>query len=143
MSLTPRDSIGKKSRSRDWHICYLPKSDNTSPEALAALRCPFYTIPEPKDSVPAEFTERVKHLLGSQETGAPYTGYYARLNNALVLVSNIYGVWFEVHVQGNKFECFQLARSELGLKNDPLLGINFDLLKQSGIPTQPPTRAPS
>jgi len=55
-------------------------------------------IPKPKDSVPAKFTEKVQHLLGSQETGAPYTGYYARLNNALVLVSNIYGVWFEVHV---------------------------------------------
>ena len=108
MSLTPRDSKGK-AQSRDWYIHYLPKSDDTSPEALAVLKCPFNMIPKPKDSVPAEFTEKVQHLLGSQETGAPYTGYYARLNNALVSVSNIYGVWFKVHVQGNKFECFQLA----------------------------------
>ena len=65
---------------------------------MAVLKCPFNMIPEPKDSVPAEFTEKVKHLLGSQETRAPYTGYYVRLNNVLVLVSNIYGVWFEVCV---------------------------------------------
>jgi len=100
-------------------------------------------IPEPKDSVPTKFTEKVKHLLGSQETGAPYTGYYARLNNALVLVSNVYGVWFEVCVWGNKFKCFQLAWSKLGLKNHPLPGIDFELLERSGVPTQPPTQPPS
>jgi len=80
-------------------------------------------------------------LLSSQETGAPYTGYYARLNNALVSVSNIYGIWFEVCVQGNKFECFRLARNELGLKNHPLPGINFISLEQSGEPSQPPSCA--
>jgi len=83
----------------------------------------------------------MRHLLSSQETGAPYTGYYARLNNALVSVSNVYGVWFEVCIQGNKFECFQLARNELGLKNHPLLGINFIRLEQSGEPSQPPSHA--
>ena len=139
MSSTPRDSTGKKSRSRDWHICYLPKSDDISPDALSILKCPFNTIPEPKDSVPAEFTEKVQHLLGSQQTGVPYTGYYARLNNALVLVSNAYGVWFKVHLCENKFKYFRLAQSELGLKNHPLPGINFELLEQTGVPTQPPT----
>jgi len=108
---------------------------------LSNLKCPFDTIPKPRDSVPAEFTENVRHLLSSQETGAPYTGYYARLNNALVSVSNVYGIWFEVHVRGNKFECFRLARSELGLKNHPLPGINFISLEQSGEPTRPPSCA--
>ena len=68
-------------------------------------KSPFNTIPEPKDSVLAEFTEKVRHLQGRQN-GAPYTGYYAMLNNALVSVSNIYGIWFEVRLWGNKFECF-------------------------------------
>jgi len=95
-----------KSRSKDWCIRYLPKTNDTSPEALSNLKCPFDTVPKPKDSVPAEFTENVQHLLSSQETGAPYTGYYARLNGALVSVSNVYGIWFEVHVRENKFECF-------------------------------------
>jgi len=108
MTLTSRDAKGK-SRSKDWHIRYLPESDDTSPKALSNLKCLFNTIPEPKDSVPTEFTENIRHLLGSQETGAPYMGYYARLNNALVSVSNIYSVWFKVCVQENKFECFQLA----------------------------------
>jgi len=107
MTSTPRDVKGK-SRSKDWRIHYLPKSDDTSPKALSNLKCPFYTTPEPKDSVPTEFTENVQHLLGSQDTRAPYTGYYARLNNALVSVSNVYGI-FEVCVQENKFECFRLA----------------------------------
>ena len=72
-------------------------------------------------------------------------GYYARLNNALVSVSNIYSVWFKVRVQENKFECFQLAWNELGLKNHPLPGINFILLEQSREPTWPPscTEGPS
>ena len=108
MSSTPRDSTGKKSRSRDWRIRYLPENNNISSEALSILKCPFNTIPEPKDSVPAEFTEKVRHLQGGQ-AGAPYTGYYAVFDNALVSVSNIYGIWFEVRLRDNKFECFQLA----------------------------------
>jgi len=140
MTSTPRDMKGK-SRSKDWRIRYLPETDDISPEALSNLKCPFDTIPEPKDSVPAEFTKNVWHLLSSQETGAPYTGYYARLNNALVSVSNVYGIWFEVHIRGNKFECFRLAQTELGLKNHPLPSINFISLEQSGEPSRPPSRA--
>ena len=142
MSSTPREPTEKKTRSRDWRICYLLESEDTSPAALSVLKCPFNTIPEPKDSVPAEFTEKVRHLQGGQN-GAPYTGYYAMLNNALVSVSNVYGMWFEVCLWGNKFECFRLARTELGLKNHPLPGINFPQLEQSGVPTRPPTRPPS
>jgi len=134
MTLTPRDMKGK-SRSKDWHIRYLPETDDIAPEALGNLKCPFDTIPKPKDSVPAEFTENIGYLLSSQETGAPYTGYYARLNNILVSVSNVYGVWFEVCVRGNKFKCFQLAQNELGLKNHLLPGINFIPLEQSGEPS--------
>jgi len=130
-----------KSRSKDWRIRYLPETNDIAPEALSNLKCPFDTIPEPRDSVPAEFTENIRHLLSSQETGAPYTGYYARLNNALVSVSNVYGVWFEVRIQGNKFECFRLARNELRLKNHPLLGINFISLEQSGEPSRPLSHA--
>jgi len=140
MTSTPREVKGK-GRSKDWHICYLPETEDTSPEALSNLKCPFDTIPKPKDSVPAEFTENVWHLLSSQDTGAPYTGYYARLNGALVSVSNVYGIWFEVRIQGNKFECFRLAWNELRLKNHPLPGINFILLEQSGEPSWPPSRA--
>jgi len=134
-----------KGWSKDWRICYLPESDDISPEALSNLKCPFNTIPKLKDSIPAEFTENVQHLLSSQDTGAPYTGYYARLNNALVSVSNVYGIWFEVCIWENKFECFRLAQSELRLKNHPLPGINFILLEQTGVPTQPPscTEGPS
>jgi len=140
MTSTSRDTKGK-GWSKDWHIRYLPESDDTSSKALGNLKCPFNTVPKPKDSIPAEFTENVQHLLSSQDTGAPYTGYYARLNNALVSVSNVYGVWFEVHVWENKFECFRLAWNELGLKNHPLPGINFILLEQTGVPTQPPSCA--
>ena len=142
MSLTPREPTEKKTKSRDWCIRYLAESEDTSAAALSVLKCLFNTIPEPKDSVPAEFTEKVRHLQGGQN-GAPYTGYYAMLNNALVSVSNVYGVWFEVCLWGNKFECFRLARTELRLINHPLPGINFPLLKQSGTPTRPPTRPPS
>jgi len=58
MTSTPRDMKGK-SRSKDWRICYLPETEDTSPEALSNLKCPFNTIPEPRDSIPAEFTENV------------------------------------------------------------------------------------
>ena len=142
MSSTPREPTEKKPRSRDWRLRYLPKSNNTSAKALSVLKCPFWTIPKPKDSVPAEFTEKVRHLQEGQN-GAPYTGYYATLNNALVSVSNIYGVWFEVRLRENKFECFRLAQTELRLKSHPLPGINFIQLEQSGVSTQPSIRPPS
>jgi len=58
MTSTPRDVKGK-SRSKDWRIRYLPETDDIAPEALSNLKCPFDTIPKPKDSVPAEFTENV------------------------------------------------------------------------------------
>jgi len=139
MTSTSREVKGK-GWSKDWRIRYLPETNDTSPKALSNLKCPFDTIPKPKDSVPAEFTENVQHLLSSQDTRAPYTGYYARLNNVLVSVSNVYSVWFEVRIWGNKFECFRLAQNELRLKNHPLPRINFILLKQSREPSQPPSR---
>ena len=142
MTSTPRDSTGKNPRSRDWCIRYLPETDDISPVALSVLKCPFNTIPKPKDTVPTKFTEKVRHLQGGQ-SGAPYTGYYAVLNNALLSVSNMYGVWFEVRLRDNKFECFRLARSELELKNYPLTGIDLERLEASGLPTRPPTRPPS
>ena len=100
MSSTPREPTERKPRPRDWRIRYLPESNNTSSEALSVLKCPFNTISEPKDSVPTEYTEKVRHLQEGQN-GAPYTGYYAQLNNALVSVSNVYGVWFEVRLRKN------------------------------------------
>jgi len=140
MTSTPRDSTRKKPQSKDWRIRYLSEDDNVSPEALSILKCPFNTIPEPKDTVPTEFAERVKYLVGGQGQ-APYTGYYATYNNVLISVSNVYSVWFEVHLRDNRFECFRLAQPELRLKNCPLLGLDLPLLDRTGEATRPPSWA--
>jgi len=76
-------------------------------ESLAVLDLPFETIPEEKDTVPAVFTARVHHLVGGQSIAvivdgkevnkkAPFTGYYACFKEALLALTNVYGVWFEV-----------------------------------------------
>jgi hypothetical protein len=77
--------------------------------ALVALQLPFAITPEPKDSVLAEYTATLIHLQSGQKTAtlvagdrilkeqaAPWAGYYASYNGALLAVSNEYSVWFEI-----------------------------------------------
>jgi len=109
-------------------------------ESLAVLDLPFKTIPEEKDTVPTEFIARVHHLVGGQSIvviiggkevnkKVPFTGYYACFKGALLALSNVYGVWFEVRLQaGNKYKCFHLARPSLQMKDSPLKGINYNRL---------------
>ena len=95
MTSTPQTSKGKGENTlRDWHVCALTETHDSSPEALSQLRLPFQVYPETRDSVPATHTDNVKHLTAGQE-GAPFTAYYATLNGAKIAVTNCYGVWFE------------------------------------------------
>ena len=88
----------------DWHVRAI---NQPTEESLAVLDLPFETIPEEKDTVPAEFTARVRHLVGGQSIAvvidgkevskkAPFTGYYACFKGALLALSNVYRVWFEI-----------------------------------------------
>ena len=137
----------------DWCVHAV---DPPTEASLAVLDLPFKTIPEEKDTVPAKFTARVRHLVGGQsiavvkdgqevEKKAPFTGYYACFKGALLALSNVYGVWFEIRLRaGNKYECFRLARPSLQMKDSPLKGINYAQLRLTGEPiTRVPSRVPS
>jgi len=137
----------------DWCVCAVNLPTEAS---LAVLDLPFETIPEEKDTVPAEFTARVRHLVGGQsivvvkdgqevKKKAPFTGYYACFKGALLALSNVYGVWFEIRLQaGNKYECFRLAQPSLQMKDSLLKGINYARLRLTGEPiTRVPSRVPS
>ena len=68
--------------------------------------------------------------------------YYAMLNGAKITVTNCYGVWFEFQLQGLLFEAHRMARPALGLCNDPMPGMDAQLLGSTGEPiTQPPSQA--
>jgi len=102
----------------DWRVCAI---DQPTEESLAVLDLPFKTKPETKDTVPSEFAERVRHLVGGQDIDvridgkeitkkAPFTAYYACYKGALLALSNVYGVWFEIRLRaGNTYKCFRLA----------------------------------
>jgi len=126
----------------DWRLRYI---EPPTEEFLNSLTLPFLTILEPKDTVPAEFCQNVKHLITGTE-GAPITGYYTLYHGqggtAKVLVSNVYGVWFEARQRGDKFECFRLARDVLDLKNLPLPGLSYNKLMTTSLPFEP-SRAPT
>jgi len=127
----------------DWRVRAI---DHPTEESLAELDLPFETKPETKDTVPSEFSERVRHLVGGQDIvvridgkevskKAPFTAYYACFKGALLALSNVYGVWFEIQLRpGNTYECFRLARPSLQLKDSPIKGINYARLKLTSLP---------
>jgi len=102
----------------DWRTRAI---DQPTEESVAVLDLPFETTPKEKDTVPAVFTARVCHLVRGQSIAviidgkevnkkAPFTAYYACFKGALLVLSNVYGVWFEICLRaGNKYECFRLA----------------------------------
>jgi len=110
MTLTP-SGLKEKQKTPEglgiptnWHIHAI---DQPSPESLAVLDLPFETTLELKDTVPAEFTARVCHLVSGQKQAvivdgkevfktAPFTAYYACYKGALLALSNVYRVWFEI-----------------------------------------------
>jgi len=159
MTSTPSESKEKQKTPKglgiatDWHVHAI---DHPTEESLAVLNLPFETIPEAKDTVPSEFTGRVCHLIGGQSIivcidgkdiskKVPFTAYYACFKGALLALSNVFGVWFEIWLQaGNTYECFCLAQPSLQLKDSPLKGINYAQLWLTGLPiTQAPSRAMS
>ena len=144
MTLTPQTSKGKgKHTLRDWCVCTLAESHNSSPEALSQLRLLFQVYPETKDSVPATHTDNVKHLTAGQE-GVPFTAYYATLNGAKITITNCYSVWFEFRLRGLLFEAHRIARPALNLCQDAMPGMDAILLGETGEPlTRPPSCTPT
>jgi len=141
MTLTPMGLKGKQqtpeglSIPTDWCVCTI---DQPTSDLLNKLRLPFKTILEPKDTVPAEFSGGVCHLVGGQTTKikggttltAPFTSDYALFNGALLAIFNVNRVWFKIHLRENNiYKCHCLAQPSLCLKDHPLDGINYERLK--------------
>ena len=107
MTSTPAGlSKGKGRTPTDWRLRVL---DNVPTlDQLSALALPMNAMPEQKDTVPAEYTGNIQFLVATQE-GAPWTGYFATWRGVKIAVSNIYGVWFEIHRREEGFEAHRLA----------------------------------
>jgi hypothetical protein len=133
-------SIGKQP-TRDWRRPN-PNKD-TSEEVLAQLRLPFPVIPEQVNYIPREMCGDARHHMAGVG-GAPYTGYYINYLGALLLVTNVYGYWFEVQYQNRRHVAIRLVRSGTNLPVDPLPGLSFSALIETGLPlSRVPSRAPS
>jgi len=112
MTLTPSGSKEKQKTPKglgiptDWRVHAI---DHPTEESLAVLDLPSKTKPETKDTVPSEFTERICHLVGGQSIDvridrkdvakkAPFMAYYACYKGALLALSNVFRVWFEIRL---------------------------------------------
>ena len=84
-------------------------------EECAAVRLPFEIYPESVDCYGSKFTINLRHLVTSQESGTPWTGYYATFKGAKLVVSNMFGAWFEIERRNDKWQAVRLARTELKL----------------------------
>jgi hypothetical protein len=125
----------RKGKTSDWRLRNIDRIPTR--EELAHVRCPSEVFPETKDTVPAQFSENVRHLTTPQEN-APWTGYYVTLNGAKLAVTNVYGVWFEIRRQKNFWEAHRVARAKLKLFGDALHGIDIPKLIESGEPSTRP-----
>jgi len=89
-----------------------------------AIRLPFEIYPETADCYNSKHTVNLKHLVAGQESGTPWTGYYATLNGAKLAISNMFGAWFEIEQQGDKWKVIRLACTELKVQGKALPRLN-------------------
>jgi len=139
MTSTPAGpSKGKGRAPTDWHLCALPNIPTV--EQLSNLELPMDALPEQRDTVPAEYAINTTFLVSGTADSPPWMGYYVQIPGARLAVTNIYGIWFELHRRGSGFEAHCLAREGLSLIDAPLKGIDYAHLCETG---EPLTRAPS
>jgi len=120
-------------RDGDWKSRGLDKVPTK--EECAAVRLPFEIYPESVDCYSAKYTINLRHLVTGQESGTPWTGYYATFKGAKLAVSNMFGAWFEIERRGNKWQAVRLACTELKLQGHVLPGLNVRTLLETGEPT--------
>jgi hypothetical protein len=97
----------KGKERRDWQIKL--RDELAHPVDLAKLEFPFECSPEPKDSVPAEYTENLEHLQGTQK-GAPWMGYYGNYRGAKIAIAMAYSVWCGIEFgTGQQFYAIRIA----------------------------------
>ena len=65
---------------------------------------------------------------------SPWDGFYAPFRTARIAVTNIYGVWFELELQQNKFTAVRIAQEALHLFNDVLPRVDIENLFATGLP---------
>ena len=130
---------GKQS---DWRLLHSTMPKNPTSEMLATLDFPFHVDPEPRDSVPKEFTMGVNYLK-SIDGNVPWDGYYARYKKELIPVTNVYGAWCEVRKRHDKWEAFRFARPNLGVRGSvhPEINTKRMLENQEAYVSRPSTPA--
>jgi hypothetical protein len=117
----------------DWKCRGLDKVPTE--EECAAVRLPFEIYPEMVDCYSAKYTVNLRHLVTGQESGTPWTGYYANFKGAKLAVSNVFGAWFEIERRNDKWQAVRLARTELKLQGSAMPGLNVGALIATGEPT--------
>jgi hypothetical protein len=117
----------------DWKSRGLDKVPTE--EECAAVRLPFKIYPGSVDCYSTKYTVNLRHLVTGQESGTPWTGYYANFKGAKLAVSNMFGAWFEIERRNDKWQAVRLARTELKLQGSAMPGLNVGALIATGEPT--------
>ena len=132
---TPAPKTRSESSTRDWHLRYEPGNTMPSPTEMEQLAFPFFVKQlAKKDYIPAEFTKNLRFLEAGQDS-APWTGYYATLRGAKLVVHSVLGIWVEIeYKKANCWRAVCLARTELDLEDDAPEGTNWPNLETTGAP---------
>lgn len=134
MTSTQQQASTSQSES-DWRLRIFYEKNAAVPTAaeLAAIRCPFEVTPEDTPTIPAAYTENVRHYTNTTGPGSlPWAGYYATYFGRKLAVANAFGVWFEIRRRENTWEAIRPTRNLLKLNHSPLEGIDMAALSESG-----------
>jgi hypothetical protein len=100
-----------------------------------AVQLLFEIYPETTNCYEAKYTVNLKHLVAGQEPRTPWTSYYATFNGAKLAIFNMFGAWFEIEQQGDKWQAIRLACTELKVQGKALPRLNLRALIEIEEPT--------
>ena len=136
---------GKNPTVQDWwlHGCYEAREGLPSKQALVELRLPFKLWPETSAHIPKEYFLEVNYLAATPgPLIVPWNRYYINYNGANFVVSNTFGLWFEIRKWEGTWEAFWLARVAFKLTSWAIEGIDHNRLVAIG-EDLPKSRAPT
>ena len=133
----------------DWRIVRLQNLNLTTPNPTGSLKIKLPFTVNVLEVQPVNYPLSVRAGVDYKTTekdSVPWDGFYAPYKKAKIAVTNVYGVWFELELQQNKFTAIRVAREQLHLQNDVMAGVDIESLFLTSLPvpeSRPPTRPPS
>ena len=121
----------------DWRVVRLQTLNLETPNPTGSLKVNLPFIVNVLEVQPAVYPLNVQggvEYCTSKKNQVPWDGFYTLFRTTRIAVTNIYGVWFELELQQNKFTAIRVSREALHLFNDVLPGVDIENLFVTGLP---------